>query len=228
KFGLGTTAWTENAFIKGQCTGNPSISPLVSRYMVSLRRRKARSRAVVTSARAMNKETMKKLYVFNQQVPRSDTDRTDGNGNLTWAGWHVQTMLHCLYVVSMLCLLCHDEALNIMWEDITFDKTKKGLWYVRIALLVRKTHQNGDIAPFVLYLNADKPHISMGIECYGYVFRKRHGHNRVAYAAGDGMSSDSFLGPPSDAPMRSSAIGCVLRLMPPASISLFLFVLTRS
>ncbi|KAI0347705.1 hypothetical protein BDW22DRAFT_11007 [Trametopsis cervina] len=208
-FGCGTAPWTENPLVRGQFAGNPSISPLVSQYMISLRRRKARSGAVVTSARAMDEETMKKLYEFNCRVPQGDKSfmaTSDGKSS-SWAGYRVRMMLHCLYVVSMLCLLRYDEALNIRWEDVVFGKTPSGLLYVRISLLVRKTHQNGDIAPFILYLNVDHPHLcavtalarwwglcgTMGMQRYGFVFRRRHGYDRLAYDAGDKMSSDAFL-----------------------------------
>jgi hypothetical protein len=62
----------------------------------------------------MNEETMKKLFEFNCNVPQSDNKlKIDGNGNPTCAGYCTRMMLHCLYVVSMLCLLHYDEALNL-------------------------------------------------------------------------------------------------------------------
>ena len=39
--GLGTAPWTPHPVILGKFMGNPSLSPKVSQYMVSLQRRKA-------------------------------------------------------------------------------------------------------------------------------------------------------------------------------------------
>ncbi len=39
-FGLGSASWMENPLQPEQFVGNPSMSPAVSQYMVSLRRRK--------------------------------------------------------------------------------------------------------------------------------------------------------------------------------------------
>lgn len=38
--GLGTAPWTESPVVPGKFLGNPSLSPRVSQYMVSLQRRK--------------------------------------------------------------------------------------------------------------------------------------------------------------------------------------------
>lgn len=40
EFGYGTQVWTERPLSPGKFTGNPSLSTVVSQYMVSLRRRK--------------------------------------------------------------------------------------------------------------------------------------------------------------------------------------------
>lgn len=39
-FGLGTQPWAENPLKPGEFVGNPSLSVVVSQYMISLRRRK--------------------------------------------------------------------------------------------------------------------------------------------------------------------------------------------
>ncbi|KAI0691883.1 hypothetical protein C8T65DRAFT_541761, partial [Cerioporus squamosus] len=49
----------------GRWIGNPSMSDRVSRYMVSLRRRKARSGQVAMSARAITPDILRRLYEFN-------------------------------------------------------------------------------------------------------------------------------------------------------------------
>ncbi|KAJ7603612.1 hypothetical protein DFH06DRAFT_949969, partial [Mycena polygramma] len=47
---LGTTPWQES---QGHSTGNPSVSELVSSYMVSLRRRKVQAGETAVSSRAI-------------------------------------------------------------------------------------------------------------------------------------------------------------------------------
>ncbi len=103
----------------------------------------------------MDEQTMRKLYEFNKAIPqiplapiqrkRKAESQADSESNLksAWAGYHVRMMLHCLYVISMLCLLRYDEALGIRWEDIEFGTNAEGLTYICLNLLVRKTHQNG-------------------------------------------------------------------------------------
>lgn len=44
-----------------------------------------------------------------------------------WAGHRVRIMLHLLIVIGTLCLLRYDEALHIMWTDVFFETTNKGL-----------------------------------------------------------------------------------------------------
>jgi hypothetical protein len=41
--GLGTAPWTENPLQPGKFVGNPSLSPKVSQYMISLQRRKVKA-----------------------------------------------------------------------------------------------------------------------------------------------------------------------------------------
>ncbi len=87
----------------------------------------------------MDEQTMKKLYGFNKVIPqvplapiqwkRKAESQADfgSDSNSAWAGYHVRMMLHCLYVISMLCLLQYDEALSIQWEDIEFGTNAEGL-----------------------------------------------------------------------------------------------------
>ncbi|KAF7791348.1 hypothetical protein EIP86_002362 [Pleurotus ostreatoroseus] len=163
EFGLGPAPWAEDPLNPGTHTGNPSVSAVVSQYMISLRRRKIRGGEVVTSARAMNEDVMKQLYDYNTRVPLEslapNPKKRKTEDASHWAGYQVRMMLHFLYVLSMLCLLRYDEALNIRWEDISIGLTTEGVYFIRLDLPFRKTHQFGDIIPFYLYLTPDKPHM---------------------------------------------------------------------
>lgn len=99
----------------------------------------------------MNEETMRQLYEFNNnpdKVPRdtrlmSATKKQKEEDPTVWGGYRTRLMLHCLYVLSMVCLLRYDEALNIHWDDIKMGTNTAGDAFVELHLLVRKTHQNG-------------------------------------------------------------------------------------
>ncbi|KAF8135303.1 hypothetical protein K438DRAFT_1472381, partial [Mycena galopus ATCC 62051] len=58
---LGSTPWQEEPVP----SGNPSVSEIVSSYMVSLRRRKVQAGETAVSSRAITPEILLKLYNFN-------------------------------------------------------------------------------------------------------------------------------------------------------------------
>ncbi|KAJ7093975.1 hypothetical protein B0H15DRAFT_763134, partial [Mycena belliarum] len=62
--GLGSRPWQKSE-LTGEMVGNPSVSEDVSRYMVSLRKRKVRAGEVATSARAVTPEIIARLYHYN-------------------------------------------------------------------------------------------------------------------------------------------------------------------
>ncbi|KAI1782482.1 hypothetical protein LXA43DRAFT_1103955 [Ganoderma leucocontextum] len=127
----------------------------------TLRRRKVRQGKQVTSARAINHHTMKTLWEFNSAFPRSDPkpqtqQKRKAKPDRNWGGYHTRQMLHALYVVSMLCLLRYDEALRIIWSDISLEFRDNAPVAV-LTLPFRKTHQNGECAPFTLWQNEERP-----------------------------------------------------------------------
>ncbi|KAJ7252839.1 hypothetical protein C8J57DRAFT_1437368 [Mycena rebaudengoi] len=134
------------------------------KFSRDLRRNKVRAGEVVTSARAMDEPTMKKLWTFNTEFV---VEGSSGYGATSkkrrhehpevWAGHSVRMMLQLLYIVSMLCLLRYDEALRITWQDVRFEQLEHGVLRIRLDLPFRKTHQNGGISPFFLYANPDRP-----------------------------------------------------------------------
>ena len=102
--------------------------------------------AAVTSARAVDEATMKMLYCYNVAFPRlfeAFTKKRKADHPEEWAGFIVRMMLQVLYITSMLCLLRYDEALRIMWTDISLEVAEDGQYRVCLRLPFRKTHQNG-------------------------------------------------------------------------------------
>ncbi len=105
------------------------------------------------SARAIDETTMKILWSFLLTVPQSKPVESTSRKRKAekpelWAGHRIRTMLHLIYVVATLCLLRHDEALHIMWTDITFDTSPTGRKRVIIRLPCRKTSQYGGTSIF--------------------------------------------------------------------------------
>lgn len=136
---------------------------------------------VVTSARAIDEATIRKMYEFNKTFVEQEYGPMSKKRKQTspeqWAGKDLRTMLHALYVVAFHCLLRSDEALRIEWHWITYEEYGEGKVRLRVKLPFRKTHQTGGmyfyatshsnigtkwlqgIAPFFLYPNPSKPHL---------------------------------------------------------------------
>ncbi|KAG2056062.1 hypothetical protein BDR06DRAFT_970496 [Suillus hirtellus] len=67
-YGLGTQPWMENPAYPGRFIGNPSLSVVVSQYIISLQHCKVHADETVTSAHAIDEPTLKALWVFNLVV----------------------------------------------------------------------------------------------------------------------------------------------------------------
>jgi hypothetical protein len=81
----------------------------------------------------MDEPTMKKLYKYNMSFDK-DEEHTPTSCKCkqehleSWAGFGLCLMLMLLYMVSMLCLLQYDEALQMSCNDVHFEKLSKGLF----------------------------------------------------------------------------------------------------
>ncbi|KAF8261883.1 hypothetical protein EI94DRAFT_1541505, partial [Lactarius quietus] len=80
--GLGTMHWVHNP-VEDTVTGNPSVSEMVSRYMLSLRRRKVKAGETATSARAISADKAGK----------------------EWGGPRARRLLELAYTIAFICLL---------------------------------------------------------------------------------------------------------------------------
>lgn len=106
---------------------------------------------VVTSARAIDEETIHKLYDFNMSFHDSSSSRkADMDEIEQWGGREVRLQLQTLYLLSFLCLLRFDEALRIEWSWIRMTKIQNpsGKWIhqIEIQLPFRKTNQTGGVS----------------------------------------------------------------------------------
>ncbi|KAI9057195.1 hypothetical protein FKP32DRAFT_1747549 [Trametes sanguinea] len=216
KFGreykIGSQQWAESSATPGTYVGNPSLSVMVSQYMISLRRRKVRAGEIVTSARAIDEATLKKLWEFNMNFPRDSELKPNSRKRKqehpeNWGGYYIRQMLQALYTISMLCLLRYDEALNIMWSDITYEWVDSKPSVMILSLQFRKTDQTGGIAPFYLWPDKERPWMDalqaiarwyyacekLKINQTGYIFRSRTHFDAVGSDPEVPMSSESFL-----------------------------------
>ncbi|EEB89550.1 hypothetical protein MPER_12335, partial [Moniliophthora perniciosa FA553] len=144
--------WRESE-VTGKMLGNPMTSPVVSKYMSGLKRRKVQSGETPTSSRAITEEDIRLMYNVTrapiQEVksipskPRKDRNPSD------WGGHRLFRQVHFIYVISFICLLRIDEALKIRANDIDISYDKHGI-LMTLTLPFRKTHQFGDIKPFYL------------------------------------------------------------------------------
>ncbi|KAJ3846627.1 hypothetical protein EV368DRAFT_52526 [Lentinula lateritia] len=104
--------------------GNPSVSSLVSSYMVSLRRRKVQGGEAATSARAITPEYIGRMYDFNHRPenwnirPYQPSKRNKDNENRQWGGPRFRRQLHLAYTIAHSCLLRVDEVLKIQAHEI--------------------------------------------------------------------------------------------------------------
>ncbi|PPQ73184.1 hypothetical protein CVT24_010015, partial [Panaeolus cyanescens] len=207
-YGLGKQAWTEHRGPGGKIdsSGNPSVSELVSRYMLSLHRRKIQKGDVSTSARAMDISILERLYDYNFTNPEVVTEvrryragnRREPKSLHDWGGPMARNALHAIYLIAFFCLLRIDEVLKIRLDQIEVDGDK-----VTLTLWYRKTHQYGDIKPFVLHcLNDYDSHlcpvralanwIKMSKISQGYLFRRIVSGDRPS-ASDKPMTSEQFL-----------------------------------
>jgi hypothetical protein len=106
----------------------------------------SRSGEVVTSARAITSETIRSLYEFNHRFTLNNPGTPAGvpeDAETDWGGARIRLMLHALYVVSFLCLLRYDKALQIQAHDLEWVQKKDGTVGLKLSLPFRKTSQYG-------------------------------------------------------------------------------------
>ncbi|KAF9234580.1 hypothetical protein BU15DRAFT_89934 [Melanogaster broomeanus] len=148
--------------------GNPSISMQVSTYKCSLCRRKVQAGEVAVSAHAITSDLLSKLYHYNHLLQNwsihpyqpgvrgRQPSEGPSEGHLDdWGGGHARRLVQAAYMIAFLCLLRFDEVLKIQMHDIEFFADGFVL-----TLPFCKTHQNGDIKPYYLWvLREEEAHL---------------------------------------------------------------------
>ncbi|ESK82129.1 cointegrate resolution protein s [Moniliophthora roreri MCA 2997] len=146
--------WQESEVTR-KMLGNLMTSPIVSKYMSSLKCHKVQSGETPTSSQALTKEDIHLLYNFTRRqeyklVSRSIPSKLQKNPDHdNWSGYCLFCQLQFIYVISFICLLWIDEALKIQAKDIDILYDKHSL-LLTLTLPFRKTHQFSNIKPFHL------------------------------------------------------------------------------
>ncbi|KAK0213646.1 hypothetical protein IW262DRAFT_1279888 [Armillaria fumosa] len=171
----GTERWNNEA------TGNPSVSDLVSAYMVGLRRRKAAQGETPTSSRAVMPDVLRALYQFNHDP--ENWDKSQALNKDQWCGPNTRRLLQAIYLIAFTCILQIDEVLHIQAHDLKVYKDDEDVMCISITLNQRKNQHSGAIPPYILReLPAHMAHLcpvraiaewlSATWISHGYIFRK--------------------------------------------------------
>ncbi|KAK0472839.1 hypothetical protein IW261DRAFT_1343160, partial [Armillaria novae-zelandiae] len=143
KSGRGKVPWDQ-----AKVSRNPSISDVVSSYMLGLRKCKVAKGEIPTSVRAISPGTLQRFYAHNN-TPENWNTSSETPGN--WCGGNVQKLLQAIYLITFTCLLWIDEALKIQVHDIEFGiDDVDGTHFASITLPFCKSSPFGNIPPFVL------------------------------------------------------------------------------
>ncbi|KAJ7447380.1 DNA breaking-rejoining enzyme [Mycena galericulata] len=174
---LGSVPWQDSPYP----TGNPSVSEIVSSYMVSLRRRKVLSGETSVSSRAITADILLKLYNFNTSHGRSSQPIPG-----SWCGPRTRLMIQAACTVAFACLLRFDEVLRIQMSDIEFLRDAHNAVIIKLTLR--------SIKPFYLHkLPVHEAHLCpVRALCYwlatsryttGFLFRSltKNGHSSTAF-----------------------------------------------
>ncbi|KAK0213868.1 hypothetical protein IW262DRAFT_1300670 [Armillaria fumosa] len=124
-------------------SGNPSISDVMSSYMLGLRKCKVAKGEIPTSAWAISPGTLR-----SPEMP----------GN--WCGGNMQKLLQVVYLITFTCLLWINEVLKIQVYDIDFGIDDiDGIHFVSITLPFHKS------SPFGIKNMAMKPEVFLQLFC---------------------------------------------------------------
>ncbi|PBK89131.1 hypothetical protein ARMGADRAFT_1033682 [Armillaria gallica] len=141
KGGRGKVPWDQ-----ATASGNPSISDVVSSYMLGLQKCKVAKGEIPMTLFLQG--TLRRFYNHNHD-PQNWNASPETPGN--WCGGNVQKLLQAVYLITFTCLLWIDKALKIQLHDIEFGNDNvDGTHFVSITLPFCKSSPFGDIPPFVL------------------------------------------------------------------------------
>ncbi|KAK0217978.1 hypothetical protein IW262DRAFT_1560948 [Armillaria fumosa] len=197
----------EHAWNRENTSGNPSISQMVSCYMLGLQKHKVTRMRVAKgetsmSARAISPDDLLKLYQFNHHPENWDSTKVSANN---WCGANMRHLLEAVYLVAFTCLLHIDEALKIQLHNLHFyDDPLDGTACISVTLPFRKNSPYRKIPPFILReLPKDMAHlcpvralvewVNASEILHGYLFRRMDKRDRPIVAKNTHMTAEAFL-----------------------------------
>ncbi|PBK86784.1 hypothetical protein ARMGADRAFT_1047809 [Armillaria gallica] len=161
--------------------GNPSISDLVSSYMLGLHKHKTAKGEASTSAQAISPDTLKRLYNHNHKPENwNNTQLSSGN----WCGGNMRRLLQAVYLIAFTCLLCIDEVLNIQAHEV--DLYKDDVDGTSCTSITLSFHKNAPFGALAIWIAASRIN-------KGYLFPNINKHDRPITAKNTAMKSEVFL-----------------------------------
>ncbi|KAJ7783362.1 hypothetical protein B0H16DRAFT_1297282, partial [Mycena metata] len=195
----GNEPWRKSD-VTGLWTGNPSVSPVVSKYMTSLKRRKVQSGEVANSTRAITPAILERIYDFMHADGRSHIQPFGARKEKKWEGPRMRALCWLAYLLAFHCLLRVDEVVNIQVHEVRVHDSQPEV--IVVTLPFRKTHQNGHIQPFCLWMMPEEDQHLCPVRAYarwvelsglkeGYLFRKVDVNDRADFC--DYQTSSELL-----------------------------------
>ncbi|KAJ7217232.1 DNA breaking-rejoining enzyme, partial [Mycena pura] len=155
--------------VAAKMVGNPATAIIVSQYFVSLKRRKVQAGEASTSARAMTPDILYAMYMYNISEDRMVRRNYGAGEPKKWDGPLCRRMTWFAYLLMYTCLLRVDKVIKIQAHNIVFNLQENS---ITVTLPFRKTHQFGDIKPYVIYLlPPHEAHLCV-VRAYAYFLRE--------------------------------------------------------
>ncbi|KAI9341899.1 hypothetical protein BDR26DRAFT_290905 [Obelidium mucronatum] len=166
----------------GRAKGNPALSSEVKDYMAGLRRHKVQVGDISASVRSISAADMKKIHTY---LTTDNSTRLQPTETRHPLGDAISAELYLAFLVAFLCLLRSEEVLAIQSSNIRVQVCRKGErefryigdavreatsegqtltfsedeFRLEIMLVTRKTHQEGGIKPYYLWMDRSDPHL---------------------------------------------------------------------
>ncbi|KAF9070190.1 DNA breaking-rejoining enzyme [Rhodocollybia butyracea] len=198
--GLGLATW-ERSEVTGKMKGNPSVSSLISSYMVQ-------AGETATSSHAVTPEIIGHMYDYKRQPEHwnirsyEPSKRKKDKESEEWGGPRFRREVHLAFTLAFACLLRVDEVLKIQAREIEIVLGQKKC--IKVTLPFQKTNQFGHVQPFYLYALPNSLKHLCPVRAYadwinlthineGYIFCKLGSGDRVSANPNAQLTSEAFL-----------------------------------
>ncbi|ORY40473.1 hypothetical protein BCR33DRAFT_661778, partial [Rhizoclosmatium globosum] len=162
--------------------GNPALSQTVKDYMAGLRRHKISKGDISASVRAITSQDLRKIHEYlTSDAERIVLHRTNSTETRHGLGDALSSELYLGCLLGFLCLLRCEEFLELQMENIRLS-FEMDSFRLEVCLVTRKTHQEGGIKPYYLWMDNFDRHLCavsaylrwisfVGAETAGHLFK---------------------------------------------------------